>query len=205
VRADLRTSVLSNASLGGADLTGADLTAADLHTTTLGCVVQLREHREKQTVQTCVDLSGANLRGAHLEKLDLSLAGARGVVLDQAFMTGARLERASLPGASLVGTELSGANLTYVDLRDADLRHAARRGTTWRYALDQMVPSSQLPDPGPPVTVSASDCHADFFTHSKHAPVRYPNGVRSMFRNLTGRNPNHYFDGGIVPQPLHSS
>ena len=61
VHADLSRSVRSDASRVGTDLTGADLAAADLRTATLGCVVQRREHRE---VRTCVDLSGANLRGA---------------------------------------------------------------------------------------------------------------------------------------------
>ena len=49
----------------------------------------------------------------------MALASARGVVLDQAFLMGARLERADLPSASFVGTERTGANLIDVDLRDA--------------------------------------------------------------------------------------
>ena len=59
-------------------------------------------------------LSGMDLAGAQLQKLDLS---------EQVF-TGATLDRADLSGATLVGADLSGCSLERATLREADFSRA---------------------------------------------------------------------------------
>ena len=75
-----------------------------------------------------VNLSGANLADAFLEKADLTNANLDGAnvrfaILDQATLTGASLHEADLTGASLYEANLSGA-----DLRGAVLRQASFTG-----------------------------------------------------------------------------
>ncbi|MEA2626700.1 MAG: hypothetical protein QOD06_2745 [Candidatus Binatota bacterium] len=75
------------------------------------------------------DLSGARLRGANLHGLDLRGARLRDASLDGADLRDARVDGADLRGAGLAGTlangsSFSGADLTLAHLREADLRSA---------------------------------------------------------------------------------
>ena len=70
------------------------------------------------------DLSGADLRGAHLRRADLSGADLSGAHLRRADLRGADLRGAHLSGADLRWADLSGADLSGADLRGADLRWA---------------------------------------------------------------------------------
>jgi uncharacterized protein YjbI with pentapeptide repeats len=74
-----------------------------------------------------VDLRKAALRGAHLERVDLSRAH-----LERAFLIGAHLEGANLYGAhlegNLRGAQLQGASLLRAHLEGADLRGAHLEG-----------------------------------------------------------------------------
>jgi hypothetical protein len=60
------------------------------------------------------DLSGADLRGAFLKRVDL----------EEANLIGAHLSRANLWDANLIGADLSGANLSKANLREADMTEA---------------------------------------------------------------------------------
>jgi hypothetical protein len=86
-----------------------------------------------------IDLSGADLRGAHFENADLYGAHfARALLnnahLDQAILynadfTKAVLDHASLTEAVLVGTDLTGAVLDHAQLRGTNLTEAVLVGT----------------------------------------------------------------------------
>ena len=76
-----------------------------------------------------VDLRGADLTGAHLERADLTgahleQADLPGAHLEQADLTGAHLEGAVLNGAHLEGAVLNGAHLEGAYLIDAHLEGA---------------------------------------------------------------------------------
>ncbi len=98
----------------------------------------------KQNPDIPIDLSEADLVGAHLREADLygavltgaALRGAvlRGAVLYGAALTGAALTGAALRGAVLYGADLrgvvlTGADLTGADLTGADLSEAVLGGT----------------------------------------------------------------------------
>ena len=147
----------------------------------------------------------ADALSSRVQVFDLSgrVVGQWGAVEDDPFATLPGQDCCADPGDMIVApTTITVDGRHIVVVRHPAKRHAERGGMTWRYTLDQMVPSSQVLDPGPPVTVLTSDSYADFSSLSNHVPVQYRNGLRSMFRELMGRNPDHYFDGGLV---LHAS
>ena len=69
-----------------------------------------------------MDLSGARLSIAILDKTDLTGANLRGADLSSANLDKANLRGADLHGADLRGTRLTGADLRRADLGGADLR-----------------------------------------------------------------------------------
>ncbi len=77
----------------------------------------------------CVDLHGADLRGASLIGRDL-----RGARLDGADLTGADLSRANLTGASLLGARLDFATFRGAVLDDAVLDGASARHAHFEHA-----------------------------------------------------------------------
>ena len=83
----------------------------------------------KRVVLSRADLSGADLRGAHLGRADLSGADLGGANLSEA-----ALQWADLSGARLSGANLSQAALQWADLRDADLSGARLSGADLRRA-----------------------------------------------------------------------
>jgi hypothetical protein len=81
-------------------------------------------------------LSGAELRGAHMNGMDLfgaNLAGAdlRGADLGWANLSDADLRGADLRRANLVGADLSDARLSGADLRGAHLADSALEGALY--------------------------------------------------------------------------
>jgi uncharacterized protein YjbI with pentapeptide repeats len=72
----------------------------------------------KREPSITLDLSGANLGGADLGRVDLYNANVRGVDLSEA----------NLRGANLAEANLSGANLREANLREADLARASLAG-----------------------------------------------------------------------------
>ena len=76
-----------------------------------------------------MDLSFANLTGAHLDKADLT-----GTDLKYAWLTEAHLPEADLKYADLTGADLTGAELTFADLTDADLTGADLTGADLAFA-----------------------------------------------------------------------
>jgi len=103
-----------------------------------------------------VDVSGAFLRGIHLEHAgllrsnfnaadvrdcdfafaDLSDASLRGTNFRHCDLRSANLGRADLNGADLFGADLAGADLSAASLANADLRSANLAGTTWNTSRD---------------------------------------------------------------------
>ena len=80
------------------------------------------------------DLSGANLRGADLYKVNLREADLSGADLRGTCLICADLSGANLRGACLICADLSGANLRGVDLSEANLRGADLSGADLRDA-----------------------------------------------------------------------
>jgi hypothetical protein len=81
-------------------------------------------------------LSGAELRGAHMNGMDLfgaNLAGAdlRGADLGWANLSDANLRGADLRRANLIGADLSDANLSGADLRGAHLADSDLEGAIY--------------------------------------------------------------------------
>ena len=90
-----------------------------------------KEHPEVQP-----DLSGANLRGSKLRKIDFQGVNLNGADLSETFLAGANLSKAdlrnaSLRKASLYRADLSGADLSGADLQDTFLRQANLFETTF--------------------------------------------------------------------------
>ena len=79
---------------------------------------------------TGLDLSDANLSGAHLRGAHLSFAHLRGAHLSFAHLRGAHLRGADLSGAHLSFAHLRGADLSDADLSGANLSGADLRGAT---------------------------------------------------------------------------
>jgi len=71
------------------------------------------------------DLSGANLRGTVLTRLDLSRAKFAGADLGGAAFRNVNLSRADFRDASAAGAIFEDVNLAYSDFREADLRGAS--------------------------------------------------------------------------------
>jgi len=107
-------------------------------------------------------LVNADLRGADLEKANISVADLKGVYLKGAglkeasfvdtILSGADFRHADLRGADLreaylVGADLRGANLRGADLREADLREASLKGTMLEEAnlRGAKLPHFQIP------------------------------------------------------------
>ena len=92
------------------------------------------QNKGRQLVLINADLSGANLKGAKLEKAVLD-----GTKLTEADFSGADLSHASLVGADLTGAELGratmkGANFSEAKLKDAHLFRADLRNAVLRHA-----------------------------------------------------------------------
>ena len=106
-----------------------------------------------------VNLSGANLSGAILDKVDLSGAHLRGAVLTSVSLEGADLRRAQLDGASLKDAILRDANLVGASLHGGDLSGVKWNDRTrWPVEyIDRIRSSSQELFPGEYVVVSDAD------------------------------------------------
>jgi len=142
---------LSIISLFGADLSGADLNGPyRLNDVNLAGAILNDAHLEKK------DLSGAHLyyaelNGAHLEKADLTEA-----FLVYAKLKGVRLKRARLQSATLTAADLSGAFLMFANmgstiLNDTDLTGADLSGASFLSAkmtgvnlTDAKLPGAKL-------------------------------------------------------------
>jgi hypothetical protein len=86
-----------------------------------------------------VNLQGADLRGAMLDRTNLQQADLRSADLREAFLTSANLQGASLTAAKLQGAYLNNTNLQEVfDLEGANIKGAfADRGATkWPDGFD---------------------------------------------------------------------
>ena len=123
--------------LFGANLSGAYLSEAFLHGTRLYYVdlsganlrqahlgyIPSNEQYDQEYIEGA-DLSRTNLTGADLSRADLEEVKLRNANLTKANLSGADLERANLWGANLVEADLSRANLIEADLRYANLAGA---------------------------------------------------------------------------------
>ena len=134
----------------GLDVRGADLQHADLHQLpltrlrgglTFGEWLMATEEQRSSAVVLMrgVDLSGAQLAGAHLHEAQLKgakLSGAQlaGAILWRAQLERADLSQAQLKGAILWGARLERATLFEAQLEGADLREAQLKGTILREA-----------------------------------------------------------------------
>ena len=118
----------------GLDVRGADLQHADLHQLpltrlrgglTFGEWLMATEEQRSSAVVLMrgVDLSGAQLAGAHLHEAQL-----KGAKLSGAQLAGANLYQAQLEGADLSGAQLAGAILWRAQLERADLSQARLAG-----------------------------------------------------------------------------
>ena len=157
---DLRYANLDRTDLEGADLTGAKLDGASmigakLKGASLGCAELDKLLLTNDPVAArCpsarnVDLSRADLRGAHMAGLDLSgakleEAELEGAELSNAILQGtsfssAQLQKAELrevraQGANFLNAALQGANLTGAQLQLADLSSAAMQASILKFA-----------------------------------------------------------------------
>jgi hypothetical protein len=104
-RADLVSSVLSQANISGLDMLGCNLHRADL------------TNAIADTEQSLVTGTPTDLTQAKFPDADLSGANLRGAILVEA-----NLQRTNLTGADLRGADLRGARLDGAILTDADLR-----------------------------------------------------------------------------------
>ncbi len=111
--ASLRTVNLMEASLKGTNLAAADLSGSDLRKAVFS----------EKTKLNSANLSGVNLAGQDLQKLNLS-----GVNLSNANLCGAWLCFSNLSGANLTSADLRGADLCGVNLERADLKEANLAG-----------------------------------------------------------------------------
>ena len=73
-------------------------------------------------------LNGVDLTGVHLNEANLRDADLTGAFLGRANLRGANLQQATLSGAFLGNADLGGAFLGGADLRDANLQKASLRG-----------------------------------------------------------------------------
>jgi uncharacterized protein YjbI with pentapeptide repeats len=78
------------------------------------------------------NFTGADLSGAHLQRVHLEDADLRGAHLTGADLRGAHLQRAHLEEADLSGAHLTGADLEEAHLRGADFKWAHLKGTDLR-------------------------------------------------------------------------
>jgi hypothetical protein len=90
---------------------------------------ELRQRLERGADLTGVDLTGArldriDLRGRRLTDMDLSWASLRNSLLSGCDLTGTHLDHADLSGADLRGADLTGASLLETTLCGADLSGA---------------------------------------------------------------------------------
>lgn len=132
---------LQSANLSYVDFSGVDMRFADLRWTIQNGTIMVGTdlRRAKQTINGCelaknakcpgVKLSGANLREAELDGVELPGADLTGANLKQAQLGGSNLSSANLTGA-----DLSGANLDEANLSKATLDKATLLGTSFRGA-----------------------------------------------------------------------
>jgi len=87
-----------------------------------------------------IDLSYANLEGAHfdnasLDNANLEGANLKGAKFNNAFLEGANLEKADLENAILLGANLDGVNLNRANLSKANLIGASLDGTKFKNTI----------------------------------------------------------------------
>jgi len=105
-----------------------------------------------EAVDSCANLSGANLNGADLSYANLSGANLNGADLSYANLRDANLRAANLSDANLSGANLRAANLSDANLSGANLRAANLRGAELDSAKfygrggTKTLKQSQLPD-----------------------------------------------------------
>ncbi len=171
---------LSIISLFGADLSGADLNGPyRLNDVNLAGAILNDAHLEK------TDLSGAHLHyaelnGAHLEKADLTKA-----YLVDAKLKGVRLERARLLNAHLAAADLSGAFLISAVMDQVDLTGAKLIGADLSRArlMSAVMDQVNLTDAK---LMRANLSHAKFVSRSG-VPIRAKMGSANLTRaDLTG-------------------
>jgi uncharacterized protein YjbI with pentapeptide repeats len=130
-KADLRHAVLTRADLRGACLRGAnlaqaDLTQADFREGTIGIPhptegLSIMTHQKRSGDLDNAILSGARLDGSQLHNASAHRADFTDCSLKGAILSGANLKDADMSGASLEGAEVGGANLENAKLKGADL------------------------------------------------------------------------------------
>jgi uncharacterized protein YjbI with pentapeptide repeats len=141
--ANLSGANLSNSDLGGSDLRGANLTGASLNGSHFDGAnlsganligANLNEvnfagtpHRLGQYLGV-TELSGINLSGADLRKVDFSGLNLSGLKFNEANLCGTNLSELNFSGADLSGANLRGANLTAANLSGASLCRADLSG-----------------------------------------------------------------------------
>ncbi|AET95060.1 hypothetical protein BYI23_D015500 (plasmid) [Burkholderia sp. YI23] len=157
IEVDLRRAHLEGAEFWGSQLYGVDLTDAHLDEANfrrarlVGETILSGAHFKKTNLKDAImpgislrfagigneadlgftDLTGADLRDAHLENCALNAADLMGANLANAKLNGAYLKFADLRGADLHGADLQGANLNDTKLEGADFREAKLYGASF--------------------------------------------------------------------------
>ena len=123
-------------SLEGVDLSGADISGANFAS-------QGFDQATLRTLLTrctgcgfeSLDAHNMDLRGIHVEGLNLDQADFRGADLRNAVFTGVNLDAVRLQGARLAGAVFEGCNFTDVDLRGVDLSRVQLTGSNLSGAI----------------------------------------------------------------------
>ena len=82
----------------------------------------------EEILKTTNDLSGMDMRRAHLEEVDFSGCNLKGANLSYAILRGCNFKNSDLSGASLWNANLEEANLTGANLECCDLDYSKLRG-----------------------------------------------------------------------------
>ncbi len=135
--ASLKRADLRGASLRGADLSGADLYEADMREGTIAERDRCGDLRILQHDLGPLEMPGALLNLANLERAKISGVIAIQADFTDAIMKGCRLVRANLRQATLPGANLENADFSNCDLSGANLNGAILVGAQMTNTLTQ--------------------------------------------------------------------